>query len=382
MEVQFLTGIQRVVREVVLRLNGTERLDLCLLRAVPEQKTFQVVKMPEFCRHLQNKGDKVGIATALAPEHLEAGAILYEMDAVWGAAFKRSWLYPILAEQGVRIIPFVHDVIPITDPQYCHMDTVVQFMDYLGAVLNYADRIFVSTQATQKAVEQLQARLNARRVPVCVTGLGADFAEEQGQTEAVDPEVRSFVDGKRYVLLVGTLEPRKNHKLLLDAFDRTLFQENLALVFAGRCGWNVEALERRIAGHSQKGRLFEHFQGKNDATIDYLYRHAFLAAYPSFNEGYGLPIVEALSRGTPVLASNCEVLREVGGGACRYASPTDAAEWIREIRRLAGDPVKYDAQRKKAEEFCIPTWERAVERMRTLLLEKAQQTANTAEKVQ
>lgn len=371
MELNFLTGIQRVVREVVIRLQECPGIELCLLREAPGRTAYCPVTAQEFRCHLAGGDCACGLGPVLEPADLETGAIWYDVDAVWGARLKRAWLYPLLKQHGVRVITFVHDVIPVTEPQYCHMDTVCQFMDYVGAVLNYAAAVFVSTQATKRVIQELQIQLHAPRCPLYVTGLGADFSAQSAEKQPVSPEVQRFVEGKRYVLLVSTLEPRKNHTVLLDAFDAGLFEEGMALVFAGRRGWNVETLCGRIAAHPQKGRLFAHFEGENDATIDYLYRHAFVAAYPSFDEGFGLPVIEALSRGTPVVSSDCAVLREVGGDCCLYCSPRDPEAWRRTFHDLAQQPERYERLKSKQKMFRVPTWDTAVHNMETLLCDMA-----------
>lgn len=363
LEQTFLTGIQRVVREVAVRLLHTPGLQIKLLRNQQKKLCFEVIPETVFREALAGRlpGKNVQFP-ALTPEQLIPGSVFYDIDAVWGSQPQRAWLYPLLRKQGVMIATFVHDIIPITEPQYCYPNTVCQFMNYTGAVLSCADSIFVSTQATANAVHSLQRQVESPATPIAVTGLGADFAPTAAQGN-ISQDVKQAVDGKPYVLLVSTLEPRKNHTVLLDAFEHGLFDAGMVLVFAGRIGWGVEELEKRIQSHPQRGKQFFHFSGQNDATIDYLYRHAFVTAYPSFNEGFGLPVIESLERGVPVVASDRAVLREVGRNDCLYCDPDNPGEWAELFARLLHNPEEMAAWRQRLKDFQAPTWDEAAANM-------------------
>ncbi|WP_294498049.1 glycosyltransferase family 1 protein [uncultured Gemmiger sp.] len=358
----FLTGIQRVVREVAVRLLNCYGLNLRLLRVEPDGQHWSEVDPRIFQDALAGHRVPAAQRGALFSITELAPGVWYDLDAVWGSPVPRSWLYPMLRQQGIQVVTFVHDCIPITDPQYCDLNTVCQFMNYMGAVLTGAGCIFVSTQATATAIQMLQCQAHSTARPVVVTGLGADFASRSSRV-TVSPKVTAIVQGAPYVLLVSTLEPRKNHRVLLDAFDQGLFDRGLALVFAGRIGWGVSELLARIQNHPRLGRGLYHLSGLNDASVDVLYHHAFLAAYPSFNEGFGLPIIEALERGVPVVAADRDVLREVGQDFCLYCDPNVPEQWHALLAALADDPARMSAWRARLAGYQAPTWDEAVAQM-------------------
>ena len=306
LRVDFLTGIQRVVREVVLRMIRNRKLDIVLLNYHEGYKEFQIIDAQKFMDYFSNGiGSKDELVTdqRVNPVNMQPGTVFFDIDGVWSLSLKRSHLLPILKANGVKLVVYVYDIIPITHPQFCHEQTVYNFMTYIGAYLQCADLIIASAQSTLDEIDKLLEQLNLPKIPGKVSWLGSDFNIKNSDDTEINPEAVDAVAAGRYVLMVGTIEPRKNHALVLEAFEHALFERGINLIFAGRIGWNVQAFEKKIEEHPKRNRQLFHLSGMNDATIDYLYRNAFCVAFPTFNEGFGLPIIEAFQRGTPVLAS-------------------------------------------------------------------------------
>ncbi len=142
----------------------------------------------------------------------------------------------------------------------------------------------------------------------------------------------------RYVLHVGTIEPRKNLTVLLAAW-RLAAQRGAApppLVLCGRFGWKTGELERDIEAAVADGWL-RHFGYLGDEEVAALYRHALAVVLPSIYEGFGLPAVEAMSVGAPLVTSDIPVLREVGGDAAIYVPPEEPAAWADVLADLVAD---------------------------------------------
>jgi glycosyltransferase involved in cell wall biosynthesis len=136
---------------------------------------------------------------------------------------------------------------------------------------------------------------------------------------------------------VGTVEPRKNLGVLLDAWRRLRLPDPPALVVCGRIGWVDEETRSALRQAEGEGWLV-HFDYAEDAELAALYKGALAVALPSWYEGFGLPALEACAHGAPVLASDLPVLREVLGDAALFVPPGDPAAWAAAIRRVAGDP--------------------------------------------
>lgn len=370
MEVEYVTGIQRVVREVVLRLIKRNNLNVILLRNTSKTEYYAILDNDRFYDFFFKKnGEKQNILTNETCNimNLSAKDVFFDIDSVWNSRNKRSLLLKRLKENGVKLAVYIYDIIPITHPQYCHENTVFNFLNYIGAYLQYADIIIASAQSTLDEINSLLQQLGLNEIPGYVSWLGSDFAETGNAEDEIDEKVIKAVSHGKYVLAVGTIEPRKNHKLLIDAFDLGLFREGVNLIFAGRIGWNVEELEKRIKYHKEIGKRFFFFEGLNDATIDYLYRNAFFVGFPTYNEGFGLPIIEAFQRNTPVIASDCKVLREVGEDYALYFEQDDPKDFYKLVKIYLNNEELYNELKEKIKRYVPFAWDQTTEKIENAL---------------
>jgi len=150
--------------------------------------------------------------------------------------------------------------------------------------------------------------------------------------------IAALPTGEPFVLFVGTLEPRKNLRTLLDAWE--LLHRQVAdppvLVLCGRLGWKSESLEDSIRRAQAAGRV-RALGYVESAELATWYRGALAVALPSLYEGFGLPAVEAMAVGTPLILSDIPVLREVAGDAALYVEAEDAEAWAEAVERLLTD---------------------------------------------
>jgi len=369
--VNFLTGIQRVVREIVIRLYQRTDLELVLIAYANENQIYNIIDKEAFVDYFdKGLGSKNDFFShrKLRVEDIESGSVFFDIDSVWNSRLRRSYLLPALRNQGVKIAVFVHDVLAVTHPQFAHQNTAFFFMDYIGATLMYADIIITSTQVTLDAINELSGKLGLPEKPGFVAALGSDFKQLNRAVEIIDIETQKALEGKRYALIVGTIEPRKNHTVLLRAFEKSLFDRDLCLVFAGRFGWNVDELKQKIENHPQLGKRFFHIAGANDATIDYLYKNAFCTLFPTFNEGFGLPLIESIERGVPVVASDIQVLKEIGNNYCEYFDPDNENELIAIIEKYLDKPAIYNKIKAHLADYVPFTWDKSADAMAKALL--------------
>ncbi len=174
--------------------------------------------------------------------------------------------------------------------------------------------------------------VESSRVHTVILGPGSVSVETRGEPPEGAPE--------RYVLHVGTLEPRKSLPTLLEAW-RLLRAGNIAprlptLVLCGRLGWKSDGLKREIDAARAEGWLM-HYGYLPDQQVAALYRGALLVALPSIYEGFGLPAVEAMMAGAPLICSDIPVLREVAGDAAVYVPAERPERWAASLKRVLDD---------------------------------------------
>lgn len=358
----FVTGIQRVTREITIRLIEKEQENVVLLHYNARDNVYHRIDNVAFCqyyRHGTGVKNKMITRERIELSDMTEGDVFFDLDAAWMCRVKRSWLLPLLKKQGVRIVAHIYDIISITHPQYCLERGVYNFMDFIGAHLQYADDIIVNAQATVDELQKLTQRLGISLPPCHVIPLGADFAKQEIITEDQVPKnVVEAVQDRPYILMVGTIEPRKNHKLLLEAYDKGLKEMGYNIIMAGYMGWNMEEFERKLESHPDYGKRIFHFTGLDDKAIAFLYQHAKFLAFCSYTEGFGLPIIEAIQRGTPVLAADVPVLREVGGDYCVWFEQDDAGELCEAVCALANSSGWYEKLKNNNKCFHAVTWEK------------------------
>lgn len=359
----FVTGIQRVTQEITTRLIENRNSDIILLHYNAKDKGYHKIDNRRFCEYyLHGKGVKNRMITRRKVELQEIGeeAIFFDLDAAWMCRVKRSYLLPILKKQGARIVAHIYDIISITHPQYCLQRGVYNFMDFIGAHLQYADEIIVNAYATVDELQRLAERVGVQLPPCHVVPLGADFGKkeivEEGQVSA---RVVSIVKDRPYILMVGTIEPRKNHKLLLEAYDRGLKEMGYNIIMAGYMGWDMEEFAEKLQKHPDYNSRIFHLEGLDDKSITYLYQNAKLLLFCSYAEGFGLPLIEAVMRGTPVIAADIPVLREVIGDYCMWFEQDNVEELC--------DKIAKGEVRERGKKYSVTGWEESFLKMEEIL---------------
>jgi alpha-1,2-rhamnosyltransferase len=204
--------------------------------------------------------------------------------------------------------------------------------------------------------------------------LGADFESKHSDKGTVRPSIlHCFAEtGALTCLAVGTIEPRKNHMYLLDAFELAWAQGSPAkLCVVGRVGWHCDEIVARLQNHPEQGRRLTWFNDLSDAELAYCYRHSQVLAFPSLAEGFGLPLVEALHHGLRVLASDIPIHREVGGEFCDYFSLSDPQDLAAKLLHLAAHPDALN--RRAAGEYHVTTWQESCQQFLSICQQQLRQ---------
>jgi glycosyltransferase involved in cell wall biosynthesis len=241
-------------------------------------------------------------------------------------------------ERSVRIASVCHDVIPFLYPQYCHRATVRDFPPYFLKLAGASEVMFCVSENTKRDAVRVLREAGAPVPRMEVIRLGDDLPAAMG---TVRPEIRELCR-RKFMLCVSTLERRKNHRVLYHALR--LIRESLLdgssplLVFAGKPGWGVADLMSDITLDPVVQGYIQFVHGASDAELAELYRHTLCCLFPSYYEGWGLPVAEALAHGKVVLASNTSSIPEIGGNLVTYLDPLNPREWARAMEELMVHP--------------------------------------------
>ncbi len=262
----------------------------------------------------------------------------------------------------LRALFFLHDLIPITHAEYVRPGDADKHRLRLETMLSVGRALVLNSRDTQREVTAHAAGLGLPVPPCMVVPLAPP---------ELPPPAKARPLRSPYFVVLGTIEPRKNHLLLLHVW-RTLVSElghaAPRLVVIGQKGWEceqvVDLLERCTA---LRGAVIER-QRCSDAELSSWLGHAQALLFPSFAEGFGIPLVEALAMGTPVVASNLPVFQEIAGGVPDYLDPIDGAGWREAILDYARpDSPRRAAQIERMAGFQAPTWQAHFERVEALV---------------
>jgi glycosyltransferase involved in cell wall biosynthesis len=269
-------------------------------------------------------------------------------------------IYQLKAMHKFRYAAIIYDLIPLKFPHYVVPFYVNLLIDYFGELFWTADYAMCISQRTQADVVEHCAENGIPPLPMSHFPLGGDLPDD-----AVLASLPASLQGKRYALFVSTIEPRKGHRTLYEAWDDAIRRgavdpETCRLVFVGRHGWNTGELMHEIRANPRTRSSIVVLEGISDAALNALYRGAEFGLFPSRYEGYGLPLAEMLSHGLPCISSPAGSLPEVGQSLVTYKDPIDIKGWSDAIIELFAKPALLSKQRKAIRARYKPTsWSEA-----------------------
>jgi glycosyltransferase involved in cell wall biosynthesis len=255
-----------------------------------------------------------------------------------------------LRAHGVVFVPLIHDLIPATHPEYARPGEAERHLNRIRNTVALADGVIVNSASTGEALEPHLARREASP-PMLVAPLGVDQPPPRDVPVPLEP----------YFVVLGTIEPRKNHLLLLNLWRQLAARMGNAaprLLIIGRRGWENENIVDMLDRCAALRPIVQELGPLPDARVAELLKGARALLFPSFVEGYGLPLAEALALGVPAICSDLPALREVGGEVAEYLDPLDGAAWRDAILDYArtGSPARR-AQLQRLSGWRAPRWE-------------------------
>jgi glycosyltransferase involved in cell wall biosynthesis len=362
-------GIGRYSRNIVSRLLAMPGDDRWMLLRAPEQMrgstSFFDERLPDTARVItlplsRRNADRLWFRLRLP---LDARLFAGGADVVYSPDFTA----PPMA--GVPRMVTVHDLAFLTHPD----KTTDALRRYLEKVVprqvEQADKVAVVSYATREDVRGLLG-VPAHKIVVARNAVDERFYRARPLGEH---ERNRLGIPDRYLLMVGTVEPRKNHLGALRALEASGAGEDVPLVIAGKPGWGFEEAMSVAEGMYERGlvRLPNYVP---DVDLPGLVAGATAMLYPSWTEGFGLPIAEAMATGIPVITGTAPALREVGGDLALYAHPEDVDGLAEHIRTVVGQPSTDSERRARREWTRQFSWDSST----TIVLESLREIAHTA----
>lgn len=344
-------GIGRYSRNIVSRLLGLGVDDHWTLMRAPAERGggayytpprgqgVRVVNLPFSRRNADRIWFRLGIP-------LDARLFAGGADVVYSPDFTA----PPMARTPRMIT--IHDLAFLTHPD----KTTDALRRYLERVVpcqaESADLVAVVSNATKADVQRLLG-IDSERIVVVRNAVDERFfrAQPLGQIERARLGIPD-----RYLLMVGTVEPRKNHINALRALEASGVGQDVPLVIAGRPGWGFEEAVAYAEKLYQRG-IVHLPQYVPDVDLPGLVAGATAMLYPSWTEGFGLPVAEALAAGVPVITGTAPALKEVGGDLALYADPADVDTMAEHIRHVVAIDSTLEERRARQEWIRQFSWD-------------------------
>ncbi|CAH0497187.1 glycosyltransferase family 1 protein [Novosphingobium sp. CECT 9465] len=282
-----------------------------------------------------SKGKQRSIYVQVSPHHLT----------------NRRKVKCILAREQARFVCMVHDLIPIEFPEYARPSGAARHHRRMETLAAHADAVIVNSAATGRSFQPWIDR-SGREIAVHIALLGTEPLAASAHTP--------IADDRPYFVCLGTIEPRKNHLLLLNLWrhlaDVLPASDVPRLVIVGKRGWENEQVLDMLDRCLALRHHVEEVNGCPDSHLAALLRGARGLLMPSFAEGFGMPVAEALSAGVPVICSDIPAHREVGGTTPHYADPLDGPRWKELVLDFANCGPVWAAQHQRLPQWHAPTW--------------------------
>lgn len=267
-----------------------------------------------------------------------------------------------LQRSALKPLYFVHDLIPVTHPEYCRPGETGRHVVRMNTMLRTGHGVIANSAAT---LAEFAAYARAANLPLPATAV-ALLAPAQLPAPAAARPMQA-----PYFVMLGTIEPRKNHWLVLQLWRQLIERLGDAaprLVIVGQRGWlcdNVMDMLERC--EVLKGFVFQK-AGCSDAELATWLGHSQALLFPTFAEGYGMPLAEALALGVPVIASDLPAFREIAGDIPEYADPLDGRRWAELVVEYAQPQSEMRrSQCRKMAGFSLPTWDAHFQQVEALM---------------
>lgn len=374
----FITGIQRVVREVVINSYGKKsEFDCEIIPFIIKNGKGYAIE----CDQIRLEGDSVharilnsvffsnlkaflknnfsGLFDLLrnlffkvfGAKHLNnaidfcSSDVIFYPDNLVGIPVRN--FFEDLEKIDPKNIFLIHDLIPVTHSKYCDPKKNTEFLEFLNLVYTFGKGVIANSKSTmddflnrayQDEVYSFKKGLNVDYFHLGVNVLDDSRLIDGAVTNQFD---KVFQQGVSTFLMVGTLEPRKNHNYVLDVFEKLWARGDVVnLLILGRAGGGVNSLLKRMEESEYSGSKLFYFSNVSDLELVYCYQQSTSLIFPTFAEGFGLPVIESLHYGLPVIASRIPAIEEIAGNSIMYIDPSEQSTLLVMLEKILDQGVE------------------------------------------
>jgi glycosyltransferase involved in cell wall biosynthesis len=362
------TGIQRVVRNILREWIENPPAGLWMLPVYAEMNgSYNYAR-----KFVANFSGLPSSELIDEPVDYAPGDVFFALDFQPQVQTTQAEFYQRLRQQGVIVKFMVYDLLCIKMPEYFSSGADRGFLDWLKVVGDSDGAVCISTSVADEMAIWLKQTHQARKrryFEITVNFLGADINDSNSTLAPSDSENVQLnkIKETNAFLMVGTLEPRKGHTQVLDAFER-LWNTNadVSLVIVGKRGWMIDKLIARLDSHREFNNRLFWLEGISDSHLEQVYATSTCLIAASFGEGFGLPLIEAAQHKLPIVARDIPVFREVAGEHAYYFNsyqPDELAQAIESWFAL----YKTD-QHPKSDNMPWVTWKESAQQLGGVIL--------------
>ncbi|WP_051237560.1 glycosyltransferase family 4 protein [Ottowia thiooxydans] len=309
-----------------------------------------------------------------APIRWKRGDLFFGLDMQHHVQLAHAGTYAQMRREGVIVKFLVYDLLPIQLADFFKDNNAKALHEQWLTMIASQDEAICISKATADAYEDWISRNEIK----AATRFSTDWVHMGADLEGSNPSVGlpqdaagilEILSSRPTFLTVSTLEPRKAQGQILDAVEELWARgTDVNLVFVGQQGWKIDALVDRIAIHPENGKRLFWLKGISDEYLGHVYQASACLVAASINEGYGLPLIEAARYGTPVIARDIPVFREVAAESAFYFNgetgeqlASALLEWL-ELHRSGSAPLSIDMR--------WSTWQQSTESLKAALIER------------
>lgn len=359
------TGVDRVGLAYIQRYGTgaravlSERGFCSILSATDTRTAFDLLLSSKIDRWAIRKIVARACVQSVSRQEVTGGILLHTSHN----GMEHGRYYDTLARRNIRPVFLIHDLIPVTHAEFCRPGVDALHRHRIDTALRRAAGLIANSDATLESLLTEAVKAGITKPPPTVV---ARLAPGTVVCSPSQPPI-----DKPYFVMLGTIEPRKNHWLILHVWRRLVEQmgnDAPKLVIIGRRGWECENVIDMLERCEPLRRAVIEESDCSDIQLNTWLQHARALLFPSFVEGYGMPLVEALGLGVPVIASDLPVFHEIASDFPAYLDPLDGPAWYANIRTY----MEYDSPERrhrvqKIASFRTPTWSEHFEQVDSFL---------------